>query len=492
MALSSPGVGSGLDVNTLVTQLMTIERAPVTLLDKKEASYQAKLSSYGTLKSSLALLQTAAKTLSTPDKFSPMKASVADTTILSATASTTAVAGSYDVEVQSLAQSQKLMMSAPGGTDGYAATNTLVGEGTITINFGTYTAPVLPATTPTFDINPAKPDAKTIVIGAGNNTLAGIRDAINAANAGVSASIINDGSANGYHLSLTSTDSGARNAMQISVAGDVSTIGDLAQLNYDPSSIDVGDTNLSENVVAKDAIIVVDNVTITKQSNTISDAIQGVTLNLSKTMLGTTTKITLTRDTSNVKSAVESFVKIYNDTNQALRDATAFDTATGKSAVLTGDSTIRSIQSQLRGIFGSPITGAPGGMTILSDVGISFQKDGSLAIDDTKFGAAIADPTKDLSKLFTSTGSIKGYAWQLDVLVGKILSPVGQLVDRTNSVNQSIKDIGTRRDVINARLVAVEQRYRDQFTALDTLIASMTTTSSFLTQQLAALTANNA
>lgn len=490
MALSSPGIGSGLDVSGLVAKLMTVERAPVTLLDKKEASYQAKLTSYGTLKSSLASLQTAAKALSTPDKFSPMKASIADTTILSASASSTAVAGSYDVEVQSLAQSQKLMMSAAGGTDGYAATNTLVGEGTITINFGTYTAPVFPATTPTFDINPAKLDAKTIVIGSGNNTLAGIRDAINTANAGVSASIINDGSANGYHLSLTSTDSGARNAMQISVAG---ATGDLAQLNYDPSSIVVGATNLSENVVAKDAVIVVDNVTITKQSNAITDAIQGVTLNLSKTMpLGTTTKITLTRDTSNVKSAVESFVKAYNDTNKAIKDTTAYDAATGKGAVLTGDSTIRSIQTQLRGMFSAPVSGAPSGLAMLSDVGISFQKDGSLAIDSTKFGAVIADPTKDLSKLFTSTGSVKGYAWQLDVLAGKILSPVGQLADRTNNVNQSIKDIGTRRDVINARLVSVEQRYRDQFNALDTLIASMTTTSSFLTQQLAALTANNA
>lgn len=488
MALSSPGVGSGLDVNSLVTQLMTVERAPVTLLDKKEASYQAKLSSYGILKSALAALQTAAKTLSTPDKFSPMKASVADTTVLSASAGATAVAGSYDVEVQSLAQSQKLMMSAPGGTDGYSATNTVVGEGTITINFGTYTAPVLPATTPSFAINPDKPDAKTIVIGAGNHTLAGIRDAINAANAGVSASIINDGSANGYHLSLTSTDSGARNAMQISVAG---ATGDLAQLNYDPST--AGVSMLSENVAAKDAVIKVDNVTITKQSNTITDAIQGVTLNLSKTMTpGTTTKITLARDTSNVKSAVEGFVKAYNDTNQAMKDATAYDATTGKSAALNGDSTTRSIQSQVRAVFASPVAGAPSGMTILSDVGIGFQKDGSLTIDAAKFAATVADPSKDLSKLFTSSGSIKGYAWQLDVLVGKIISPVGQLVDRANSVNKSIKDIGTRRDVINARLVSVEKRYRDQFNALDTLVASMTKTSTFLTQQLAALTKSTA
>jgi flagellar hook-associated protein 2 len=490
MALSSPGLGSGLDVNSLVTQLMTFERAPITLLDKKEASYQAKLSSFGTLKSSLASLQTAAKALSTPDKLSPMKATVADATVLSASAGSTAVAGSYDVEVQSLAQSQKLMMSASGGTgtDGYAATSTVVGTGTITIDFGTYTPAVLPATTPSFTLNPDKLVAKTIAIDASNNTLAGIRDAINAANAGVSASIINDGSANGFHLSLTSSDSGARNAMRISVGG---ATGDLAQLNYDPSSVVAGATKLAENVAAKDAVIKVDNVTITKQSNTITDAIQGVTLSLSKTMpLGTTTKITLTRDTTNVKTAVEGFVKAYNDTNKAIKDATAFDASTGKAAVLTGDSTVRSIQTQLRNLFSAPVAGAPDGMAMLSDVGITFQKDGTLAIDNAKFGAAIANPAKDLSKLFTSTGNIKGYAWQLDVLTGKILSPVGLLVDRTNNVNQSIKDIGTRRNAMNARLVSVEQRYRDQFAALDKLVSSMTTTSNFLTQQLAHLPSN--
>jgi flagellar hook-associated protein 2 len=483
MALSSPGVGSGLDVNSLVTQLMAVERAPVNLLNKKEASFQAKLSSYGSLKSALAALQTTAKTLSTPDKFSPSKATVADATALSATASASAVAGSYNVEVQSLAQSQKVMMSSAAGS-GYGATNTVIGEGTITINFGTY-ATVAPATTPGFTLNPAKPDAKTIVIGAGNNTLAGVRDAINAANAGVSASIINDGSANGYRLSLTSTDSGARNAMQISVAG---ATGELSQLNYDPSSALASATKLTENVTAQDAVIKVDNISITKQSNTITDAIQGVTLNLSKTMAsGTNTKITVSRDTSNVKTTVEGFVKAYNDANKAIRDATAFDPATGKAAILTGDSTTRSIQNQLREIFTAPIAGAPSGTAMLTDIGISFQKDGSMAIDATKFAATVADPNKDLSKIFTSTGTIKGYAWQLDVAIGKILSPVGQLADRTNNVNQSIKDIGTQRTAINTRLISTEQRYRDQFGALDTLVSKMNTTSSFLTQQLASL-----
>lgn len=484
MALSSPGVGSGLDINSLVTQLMNLERAPITLLDKKEASFQAKLSSFGTVKSALASLQTAAKALSTPEKFSPMKASVADASVLSASAGPTAVAGSYEVEVQSLAQSQKLLMSAAGG-GGYAATDTVIGTGTITINFGTYTAAEPPATEPSFTANPDKPEPKSIVIDSSNNTLAGVRDAINSANAGVSASIIHDGAANGYRLVLTSTDSGARNAMQISVAD---ATGDLGQLAYDPSSAAPEATRLAENVAAKDAVIKVDNVTITKQSNTITDAIQGVTLNLAKTMAeGTTTKITVARDTSNVKTAVEGFVKAYNDANKALRDASSYDASTGKAAVLAGDSTVRSIQNQLRGVFSNPLSGAPAGMTLLSDVGISFQKDGTLTIDETKFGKALADPAKDMSKLFASTGTIKGFAWQTEVLAGKILSPVGVLANRSDSINDSIKDIGSRRDAINVRLVGIEKRYRDQFTALDSMVASMTSTSSYLAQQLANL-----
>ncbi|NMM28542.1 MAG: flagellar filament capping protein FliD [Glaciimonas sp.] len=468
MALSSAGIGSGLNVNSLVSQLMSVERAPVTLLDTKEASYQAKLSSYGTLKSALAALQTAAKAISTPYTFSPMKASVTDPTVLSASVSANAVAGSYNVEVQSLAQSQKLITGTA-----YANTTNVVGTGVITFNFGAYNTAVPPVFT-----GNANKIAKTVTLGA-NTTLAGMRDAINAANMGVSASIINNGTAN--YLTLTSNDTGASNALQITVSDP-----SLNALAYNPTS--GGTTNMAQIVAAKDAVIVVDNVTITKPSNTITDAIQGVTLNLTKTMpAGTTTKIALTRDTSSVQTAITAFVQAYNDTNTAIKAATAFNTITGKGSILTGDNTTRTIQTQLRAMFSAPVPGAPSGMTMLADIGISFQKDGSLAIDTAKLAAAATDPSKDLSKLFATTDSGKGYGYQMDVLIGKILSPVGTLIDRTNSVNKSIKDIGTQRDTINARLVGVEKRYRAQFTALDTLIASMTTTSNFLTQQLANL-----
>jgi flagellar hook-associated protein 2 len=475
--ISSTGIGSGLDVAGLVSQLMAVEQAPITALDKKEASFQAKLSTYGTLKSSMAALQTAAKAIATSSALTPVKANVADATILGAAVGTNAVAGTYDIAVEQLAQSQKLKT----GT-GYDATSSLVGAGTITFSLGDYDAGAMkdfPAITTT-----------------STTTLADLRDQINAGNMGVSAAIINDGTQN--YLTLTSNSTGVASAMKITATGDASLTTLMA---YDGTA--AGSDNMGQIVEAKDAIIVVDTVRITKSSNTITDAIEGVTLNLTKpTSVASvdangdptsyaTTRMTLSRDTSSVQTAIQAFVTAYNETSAAMKEATAFDTATGKAATLNGDSTIRSFQTQLRNIFSTPVAGAPDGMSLLSDVGIAFQKDGTLAIDATKFVAANTDPSKDLSQLFATTDSSKGYGYQMDVLIGSLLSPVGQLVGQTNSVSKSIKAIDTQRETITARLADVEKRYRAQFSALDTLVASLTTTSNFLTQQLAAM-ANNA
>ena len=479
-SISSAGIGSGLDVASLVTKLMAAEQAPLTALDKKEASYQAKLSAFGSLKSSLAALQTAAKALSTPVQLAPTKVTVADTTVLNATTSTGAIAGNYNIEVQSLAGSQKLITAT-----GFAATTAAVGTGVITLDFGSYST----ASPPVFTAN-ANKTTKTITIDSTNNTLAGIRDAINAANTGASASIINDGTKN--YLSLTSSDTGAQNAMRISTTGTSST--DLGMLDYDPSidpAVDPTATRSSQIVAAKDAVIIVDSVKITKPSNTITDAIEGVTLNLTNTTAsGVTTKMALVNDTASVKTAIETFVKAYNDTNQAITDATAYNAATGTAAVLNGDSTVRSIQTQLRSLLGNPIVGATTGSTMLADVGITSQRDGTLAIDSAKLSSALTDTSKNLRSLFSTNGENKGYGALVDIAIGRILSPVGLLPGHTNSINSSISDIAKQRVTVNARLAVIEKRYRAQFTALDVAVASMTSTSNFLTQQLAQLAKN--
>lgn len=473
MAISSPGLGSNLNVESIVSQLMAVERQPLTALAKKEASFQSKLSAFGVVKGTLSAFQTAAKAIATTEKLTPTKANVSDATILTAATGSNAVPGTYNVEVQSLAQSQKLMTST-----GFNSTSDVVGTGKITISFGTYqaTEPPDPAGTE-FVANAAKAGG-TITIDDTNKTLSGVRDAINKANLGVTATIMNDGTKN--YLSFTSTETGARNALKISV-DDPS----LNALTYDATG--VGTSNMAEKVTAKDAVILVDTVKVTKPTNTITDAIQGVTLNLGKEAVGTSVKVNLTRDTASMQSSIEAFVKAYNDVSKTLKDYTAYNADTSKAAILLGDSTMRSIQSQLRSVLTTPITGAPATMNTLAAVGIEFQKDGTLSVDSAKLSKALADPTKDVTKLFASTSTGQGFGYKTDVLLGRILSPVGILNEKTKSINESIGDIGEQRTKLNSRMDAIENRYYKQFSALDVALSNMTKTSTYLTQQLSAM-----
>ena len=472
MALSSPGIGSGLDVAGLITQLMSLERRPLAALDTKEAGLQARLSAFGSLKGSLAALQTAAQALKNPTSFSARKATVADATILSANAGTTAATASYSIEVQNLAQSQKLRSA------GFVTGATVVGTGTITFDFGTYTAGV-------FAPNAEKP-SQSVTIDSSKNTLAGIRDAINTANAGVTASIINDGTAN--RLMISANDTGVANALKVSVADDdanhIDAIG-LSQLAYNAST--GGTMNLSETVIARNATLIIDGVTISKASNIVTDAIDGVTLTLTKANLGTSTNLTIALDSSGMKSTIEAFIKAYNDASKALADVSAYNAETKKSSVLSGDSTVRGVQSQLRGVLNTPVIGTPTGLSRLSDIGIAFQKNGTLSVDSAKLQAALDDPTKDVSALFASSASTTGYAAQIDTLVTNILASDGMIVGRTDGINRSIRDIGKQREVMGVRLEGIEKRLRTQYSALDTMLSNMQRTSTYLQQQLSAL-----
>jgi flagellar hook-associated protein 2 len=451
---------------------MAVEKKPLDALTTKEAGYQAKLSAFGTMKSALAALQTAARALSTPAQLAPLKASVGTAGVMTVTAGAAASAGNYNIEVQSLAESQKLMTGV-----GFSSTGDVVGSGDITFNFGSYDS----ATPPVFAADAAHA-SKTVTIDPAHNTLADIKSAINSANLGVTASIINDGTSN--YLAFTSTSTGAKNAMQISVSDP-----SLNAFTYGapPPAVSA----MTQTVAAKDAVIVVDTVRITKPSNTITDAIEGVTLNLTATTAtGVTTKVTLAPEMSGVQTAIEALVKAYNDATKSMADLTAYDVSTGKGAVLNGDSTVRMVQTQLRGLIGNAVNGAPLGSATLADIGIVTQRDGSLAIDSGKLTKALSDPNKNMGAVFAGVGTSRGFGAQMDVVLGRILSPVGMLSSHTNSINTSIRDIGKQRTTINERLVDVETRYRRQFSALDRAMASMSTTSTYLTQQLASL-ANN-
>lgn len=449
--LSSPGIGSGLDINSIVSQLMAVEQQPLTALATKEASYQAKISAYGSLKGALSTLQTAVKTLAKPSTFTGMSADTSDTTVLSATAKDSAAKGSYSISVDRLAKFHTVRSN------------------------GNYTTTADTFNTGTLSISVAGGTAVDIEIDANNNTLAGIRQAINESRAGVTAAIIDDGS--NQRLVLTSTKLGSEGSIAVAVT-DSGSGGDNALSGLASAS-------LVEVQAADDAQVTINNLTITRSSNSISDAIDGLTLNLAKTG---TTSVNVSQNTGNATAAVDAFVKAYNDVIKQIKSSTAYDAANNKASTLTGDSTARSIQGQLASLVQSSVTGIAGGLSRLSNIGVSVQKDGSLIFSNSKLTAALGDPTKDVSSFFTqTTGGNTGIAVRFDEWLNNVVGTNGSIASRLNGIDASIKEIGRQRETLALRLQTVEKRYRAQFTALDTLVSSMKQTSDYLTQQLANL-----
>ena len=391
-SLASPGVGSGLDVTGIVNKLMTAESAPLTALTKQEASYTAKISAYAALKGALAALQGSLTGLTDTRSMRSVMASLADSTLASVAAGSTAVPGSYSMKVSQLAQAHKVASA------GFSGLDSTVGSGTLTFSFGTYAAGV-------FTVN-GETAAQSVTIAPGQSTLAGIRDAVNAAGIGVTASIVNDGTASGNRLVFSSTASGAANSLKVSVADDDTTPADLAglsQLAYDPAALLVG--GMTQKVTAQNALLVIDGIDVSKASNTVTDAIQGVTLNLTKADPLVTTTLTVTSDTSGISKSVAAFVKAYNDLAATISNATKYDTVNKKASVLTGDSAPRIIQSQMRAIVGSSLSGSGLTMTALWQAGVSFKADGTLALDNAKLTAAVSRDATGVGRLFAAVGS---------------------------------------------------------------------------------------
>lgn len=393
MPITSAGLGSGLDVSGIVSQLMQLERQPLTELGKKEAGLQAKLSAYGSLKGALSAFQGTMRGLASLTRFQSLNTSVADTTILSASAATGAVPGGYSVEVKQLAQAHTLNSKV------FTNTTDTVGTGTLTVQYGTYSG--------SFTANADKA-SQTVTIDSAHSTLGGIRDAINAANIAVTATILNDGTGN--RLVLASKDAGAANSLKITVSndGDSDNVNDsgLSQLAYDPAGSLGNGKNLSQGVAAQNATLKVNGIdNISKASNTVTDAIQGVTLTLLKLSASNTpTTVTVTRDTGSVKTAVQDFADAYNYVQKNLAGLTAYDAASKKGAILQGDASALSMLSQVRAKLNASVTGLSGAYTLLSQIGVSFQKDSTLAVDSTKLQTALDTNFDAIAGLFANQG----------------------------------------------------------------------------------------
>ncbi|GLS06063.1 hypothetical protein GCM10007860_32290 [Chitiniphilus shinanonensis] len=399
MAISSAGLGSGLDVNGIISQLMQVESQPLTKLQTKVTEAGTKISAVGSLQSALASLQGKVLTLSSASAYKSVQGSLGDSGIGTVSTSVLAQAGSYSLAVTQLAQSQKLK------SDVFSSASAPVGTGTLTIQFGTE-VPGVDGAAGTFAVNGEK-GALTVKIDSSNNTLTGLRDAINNQNAGVTATLINDGG--GYRLLLSSSDSGSANSLRIQAEdadGDNSDAAGLSRFTYDANATG----HLVQTQAAQDARFALDGIAITKSSNSVSDLLQGVTLNLQKTSSldssgnPVATTLNITRDTSGVKKSVQDFVDSYNAFVKSVSDLTFYNEDDKSSGVLNGDSMVRSVQNTLRATLNQAL-GAGSHYQSLSEVGISFDKNGNMTLDSSKLQSALDARPDDVASLFATNGT---------------------------------------------------------------------------------------
>jgi flagellar hook-associated protein 2 len=467
---------AGLDVNAIVGQLMTVERQPLVKLATKEAGITAKLSAVGALKGALASLQSAAQTLEKAATFKGRSATVVGEQV-SASAGDAAVEGVYSVKVNQLARAQNLASGA------FAASTTIVGGGTLTLQRGTYHSG-----TNTF--TPASGVAAVDIAIDADSTLATIRDKINAANADVSAALVTDTA--GTRLTLTAKSTGAANSFKITTTDNdgtnTNTTG-LSQLAFDPTAAAGSGKNLTETRTAVNSIAVINGLTVTSASNTVTDAIQGVTLTLKKEDTVNSAEVTVNLDKKRITDAITAFVKAYNDVEKQLSTAMAYDAKTRRAGPLNGESAPRTVQAQLRNLIGADQKNQTT-YTTLSSVGITFEKDGTLKFDSTKFDTAFAANASRVTDLFTLTSTDAtraGIAVRFEDLATSLLGDGGPIKSRTDGLNASLKSISQQQDEINRRLPQIEERLRRTYSKLDASLAAMQSQSNALAGALSRL-----
>lgn len=436
MGLSSPGVGSGLDVNGMVSKLMAVESLPLTALTKKESSYNAKISALGSLKSTLANLQSAAAKMNSADTLVALKGTFTDASIATATPGATALEGTYSLEVSKLAQAQIV----------HTASNPTLVDGSLTIQVGAGSS-------------------AAITVNA-SDSLADLASRINADTTLASqlkASVVDN------KLVLESKTSGA--ASTISVVGAATNPGE---------NLDAFNTaNLTVARTAQNAQFKVNGIAIERSSNTVTDAIDNVSLTLKK-VTTSATELTVAHDVSTAQDAITSFVTAYNAANSTIGSLGNYD----QKAALAGDSALRGVQAQLRSVLTSePASLSGSAVTRLSQLGVSVKADGSLEFDATKLTTAF---TNDPSAV---ANAVAAYGTAMETATKAMVGSSGLVSSRIDGINSSLKDIAKRKDTLSVSLAHIELRYRTQFTSLDGLMSSMTATSTFLTQQLASMAA---
>ena len=494
-SISNLGVGSGLDLNTLLTGITKAENAPLAAIQQQQKSYTSKLSAYGQLSSALEELQKAAAALALPALYQGVTATPTVPDVLTATALSGAPAGTYAVDVKQLSQAQSLVAA------GVASTTAVVGVGTVTIQFGKISGGTLDSASGTYSSAAFTPDttrtATSITIDSSHNTLAGIRDAINGnAASGVTASIVNDGTSAPNRLVLTSTKTGETSSMKITVSGDTALSSLLAN---DPAGLPVAQ-KMQQTAVAQNTKLTVNGIAITNATNVVKEAVQGVTMTVAKVGLSS---LKVQSDTATVETAVSTFMTAYNKLQGTASTLTAFDATNKTGGMLLGDATLRNIQVRVRAALTAVQAPDSSGLTTLSQIGVSLQTDGTLAFDlkkdkiisgAEKLKDALDTKMSGVQKLFAGTSGpsgVGGYGRQMSVLLTGLTDSNGTLTSATKGLKSSLETLAMQYTATSERIDVTIARYKAQFTQLDVMMSTMNQTSTYLTQQFDALNNSN-
>ncbi|NYT61943.1 flagellar filament capping protein FliD [Alcaligenaceae bacterium] len=460
MAISNIGVGSGLPLDKLLEDLRKSENISLSLLEGRKQTVQNRFSGYNTVKAAIETVKKASDALGTANTFGALKTAV-NGEAFTASASSKAVAGQYSVEVQKLATQQTLTSA---GLDSRTAP---LASGTVEI-----------------EIKIAGQEAKTLNLNANETSLEGIAKAINSdSSMGVSATLINDGSKS--YLLLTAKGTGTEASVEsITVSGgdagtDVAELQNTIGFNQDGSS-----TALTEKV-AENAKVLINGIVVTSQNNTIENAIEGVTLTLTKTNTANTPdSLSVTRDDAVTSKAIKHFVDAYNTLQDIIKAQTTFDVKDQtKTGALSGDSLVRNVQSQIHNALN--ISSGSGPIRTLSQLGVNLDpKTGHLAVDDKKLDAALKDHMVDVEKLFSGEN---GISKRLATVADSFIKSDGSIKVATDGMEKMIADLGKQYEATAGRIDAKMEQYRRQFSAMDSMVAQMGSISNYLTQQLSML-----
>lgn len=477
-ALTSLGIGSGVDLNTMLTQLVALERKPLEQMKSEASKLQTKVSSFGQIQSLVSRIQDAANKLkgtAGTGLWSQSVAKSANEQIVTAVGGSSAAAGSYSVSVTSLAAAQTASSAAP-----FADASALVGAGTLTLEIGAWDAGRT-AFTPK-----AGTTSTTLTITAAD-TVTTLRDKINGLGAGVTASLVTD--ANGTRLALRSTSTGAANGFRLTAADGDGTNTDgagLSRIAYDPPGGTVG---MLFGQAGANAVANVNGVAVESATNELSGVIEGLTLRL-RGQSATPVDVDVSPDRDSIAEAVKGLASAYTDLAKYIGEQTKYDATSKVGGPLQGDSAVGNVLARLRSLVNNT-SGASAAFGRLSDVGLELQRDGSLSVDSTKLDKALGN-LDAMKKAFTNTDSLvpanEGFARRFSTIATELLAVDGSLTTRSEGLRKLITQNSEKQSRLEDRVGRYQERLTQQFTAMDSNLARLNALNSYVTQQLAALT----